>query len=971
MSHNFRGSSPRIPWNVILTILVVAAYSADARTASQPARITESSARPEIETRFIRANQFILPVSNYGQHGLNTSEHRAGGEWPASSGDMYLFGGGVWVGGTVNQPPFTTVAGVDTIYSFAPSITNPLGWEGTGELETGEPGSRAILTDPRVAMGYEPSGGWDEMSPLTPLYLSGDPDWPLGTPQSVIETYARFDDQDPTRWNTGSQSNSGKGVEWTDPTESIIAVYGLGVEVSRHTQAWNWGQADAVHFMTYTVTNIRTDEKDINNCFIGIVSDPDIGDDSRDDLSGVDPARSVAYAYDSDFDEEEFAGLPGFIAYQLLKGPVAEYDIDRNGDGVVDDAVVDVAGTPIRDVHAGQAMGLHACKSFGRLAGDPSTEWEHYMVLAGHHFREDSAQTYAPFKKVDTEPEDQRFLMSMGPFTLRPGQPVEFVVAVMVAPATGNAEDPVETLASGLFDLADFVQKAYDDGLRMPTPPATPAITVESLTGACRINWNNIAETTPDPFYTVASNSGSEYYDPLYREFDFAGYRVWRRLQSMDDWEMLVDYRSSVTHTHLDTPLVTGRVYEYYVSAYDSQATEPARLESMEGCNLTEVRLVDAPEWVSASELQIATHDAGESDGSVTWKVVDWKAVNGHGYTVEFTSDSTWFMRNTNLSPGEDTVLANQIVLAADDHDNVAPIVDGLLVRVVGPENMSLLKSHSYTPAVNEWFTERYGWYYVVEPPAQDLVKVELRFSQVNESIAPTYDYANGYHSAGVFPGEAWDVTSDPPRRLTVLFTERSEETTHDQQWHPTTSYSYSRELLMVLNMPYDADTTSATWDAFRTMYNPSLSNPYAIYTLRLQTMSEGISFTEGDVLTLEPYKPNNPGDVFSFTTADLPVSVSESTYPTQMTISNAPNPSNPSTTIRFALPETRLVQLTIYNLQGQRVRTLVNQSTYAGYHQVTWDGRDRSGRAVASGVYLIRLVTPGKALTRRVTLVR
>lgn len=70
----------------------------------------------------------------------------------------------------------------------------------------------------------------------------------------------------------------------------------------------------------------------------------------------------------------------------------------------------------------------------------------------------------------------------------------------------------------------------------------------------------------------------------------------------------------------------------------------------------------------------------------------------------------------------------------------------------------------------------------------------------------------------------------------------------------------------------------------------------------------------------------------------------------------NYPNPFNPSTMIRFTLPEASKATLHIYNTNGQRVRTLVNQNLNAGYHEVTWDGRNESGGLVASGMYIYRL---------------
>jgi hypothetical protein len=85
----------------------------------------------------------------------------------------------------------------------------------------------------------------------------------------------------------------------------------------------------------------------------------------------------------------------------------------------------------------------------------------------------------------------------------------------------------------------------------------------------------------------------------------------------------------------------------------------------------------------------------------------------------------------------------------------------------------------------------------------------------------------------------------------------------------------------------------------------------------------------------------------------------------------NAPNPFNPSTTIRFAVPANGNVRLTVFDVNGRIVRTLVDGNATAGNHEVVWDGLDMSGRSVASGVYIYRLTGANNEITRRMTLVR
>ena len=70
----------------------------------------------------------------------------------------------------------------------------------------------------------------------------------------------------------------------------------------------------------------------------------------------------------------------------------------------------------------------------------------------------------------------------------------------------------------------------------------------------------------------------------------------------------------------------------------------------------------------------------------------------------------------------------------------------------------------------------------------------------------------------------------------------------------------------------------------------------------------------------------------------------------------NFPNPFNPSTTIRFTVAAESPVELLIFNVQGQKVRTLIEDSRTAGSYRVVWDGRNDRGKLVATGVYFYRL---------------
>ena len=85
----------------------------------------------------------------------------------------------------------------------------------------------------------------------------------------------------------------------------------------------------------------------------------------------------------------------------------------------------------------------------------------------------------------------------------------------------------------------------------------------------------------------------------------------------------------------------------------------------------------------------------------------------------------------------------------------------------------------------------------------------------------------------------------------------------------------------------------------------------------------------------------------------------------------NFPNPFNPATTVRFDLARQQRVGVRLYGVDGRLVRTLVAGELPAGRHERLWNGRDEAGREVATGVYLLQMVTEEATETRKISLLK
>ncbi|MFC1528992.1 CotH kinase family protein [Candidatus Latescibacterota bacterium] len=101
-------------------------------------------------------------------------------------------------------------------------------------------------------------------------------------------------------------------------------------------------------------------------------------------------------------------------------------------------------------------------------------------------------------------------------------------------------------------------------------------------------------------------------------------------------------------------------------------------------------------------------------------------------------------------------------------------------------------------------------------------------------------------------------------------------------------------------------------------------------------------------------------------------VSVEEKNPPAELSLGqNYPNPFNLQTSIEFALPNESVINLSIFNITGQKVRELVSGTMAAGTHSVIWNGTSDSGQAVSSGVYISRITMGEKVAVRSMMLVK
>jgi len=87
--------------------------------------------------------------------------------------------------------------------------------------------------------------------------------------------------------------------------------------------------------------------------------------------------------------------------------------------------------------------------------------------------------------------------------------------------------------------------------------------------------------------------------------------------------------------------------------------------------------------------------------------------------------------------------------------------------------------------------------------------------------------------------------------------------------------------------------------------------------------------------------------------------------------LSNYPNPFNPTTTIAYSLPNDGMIELNVYNIKGQLVKTLVKEEKLAGSYEIVWNGKDNNEKSVSSGIYFYKFSTKDDTIMKKMLLLK
>ncbi|MFZ5516304.1 MAG: T9SS type A sorting domain-containing protein [Candidatus Zhuqueibacterota bacterium] len=377
--------------------------------------------------------------------------------------------------------------------------------------------------------------------------------------------------------------------------------------------------------------------------------------------------------------------------------------------------------------------------------------------------------------------------------------------------------------------------------------------------------------------------------------------------------------------------------------------------------------------------LVIPAHISGYSSATFEISVIDPDQLTGHTYAIT-VSDSI----NENGDPGFnliDQTLGDTLLKRHELPDTYAyniPITDGFKVtRAVLPEVELSGHFESYS---GDDLRPFYGISYDAslspsmvtfgDAIPEHYCPVEIEFtnrvdssgvvgallgqSGFQHTVSPLHGIV-GFFPCGI---NVWKIVNNQRAgRLNIIFQEESPSLpAYDETWTPG-------EWLYIMASNYDA--TGQLYLGLTEIPMGSL-----LYKMNLSLRRAESAAGIGDKLYFERCFLPTVDDMWLFSPTNILDDGNR--LPTRFELyQNYPNPFNPTTTIRFSIPKQSQVSLRVYNILGQEVADLFNRIAGPGDYAVNWNGKDRFGRSVVSGIYFARFETSAGTRLIKMALIR
>jgi hypothetical protein len=848
--------------------------------------------------------QLYVPITNYGIHGHEVSTGSAGGVWPRGSGQAYIFGAGIWIGSIKNGNKLVSVG-------YNPN-------SGNSELVPG------FELDPTHNYDANPEGVRVLMSTDYPdRFLDENiSEWPYGYYHPDPDGNPETNDSD----TVSTWSEAGEGYKpvtisvqdsyaWFSDADQTYkfdtSADVLGVQIIQQGYAWNYFFNQNFAFLVYDIINAS--DESLNDTYLSIVVDPDVGE-AEDDMVGFDEERNLAYTYDNDGREAGWSTAPGYLGYVFLESPI--------------------------DPATGEELGLTAFRIF-TIDVDPGTDVERYDVMSENGTFD-----------VDSSPEDKRFCMPTGPFSLNPGDTARVVVGMLCA----------KDLTS-LQAACDLAQQMYDEGWVSPSPPPEPKLTLVPGDGEVLVLWNDAAENALDPVTGIN---------------DFEGYRLyksrtgigplgnWNPADPTTEWQVVAQWDlengildgaplnpddafdeyhpddkylgddSGLVHMFRDADVINGVQYHYAITSYDQGTTGLRSLEC--GIILGQNRESIRPGFYKMGyQSPIAlpiTHASGNSTCDLPMITVSpiTAEVKDAEYEISFSTENNIKTFSVNDLTNGETVITNSSSLNGEQL-----YFNGVYLTLQDEASDGAVKSGEWlNGAETNWSFEN------VVPIRTFPIDYEIKFTENGDSTV--------YPPNMPLPFEVWRVEADTNYKVQNLYIfDNSPDDSTDEMRNSLTNGD-----IVKMREEY-FDETSQSWQFSFT----------AQFTVIIPDSAE-VSPNIGAVYKVVMTKQLDPADKYNFQTIAQKIEPEKSlmeeikVVPNPYIVRNTWERSSDYSRLQFInLPEVCTIR--VFTLAGDHVLTINHneneESDKPGWEW--WDLLTHNNQTVASGVYIYHVDAP------------
>lgn len=683
----------------VVTLMLAAVLALPAVAAPPSKRATIKAAAGVDTDKYINANKILMFINNEANFAYDAQQifgKYDGLYFPYSSvADIengandrtVIYDAGMWMGAIDSASGDTLIAVAEYSSEYGP-----------GPMEGGGPNSNPNDPAYRVYRLYSDSMGVGSNPNDT---TNGDyQNWPIdqGAPY-IVDTNgdtipALIGDQMAwTVYNDADFANHSNDAGTTAP---------LGVEIQQSAFAFNREDPlGNVVFLKFKVMNKGA--RTLTGMYLSLWSDPDLGGAS-DDLVGCDTALSLGFCYNATNADNKYGSAPPCVGFDFFQGPL-EYT------GVASDT-----GRMWGQKYPGYVN--QPMSSFNKYINgtDPSSKTHTYNYMQGKE-REGADYQYlgqtlkffnsgdpvAETGDLDSDPADRRFMLTTGPFTMRPGDSTEVLAAIIA----GQGIDR-KTSISAVKYYDKFAQTAYEVDFDLPQPPAPPNVHIVQDDEMVGLSWNNLSEVEHGDFpfegytvlqgeaqtgpwtripganYDIRNGTGVIYDDVFSSEF---GALVNQPVKLGSDPGVRRWFSTSQDFIN-GGALNNATEYFFRVEAYSyDPAKTPKTLTSATIVKVVPQRYIPEKTVPLVLDNIIPTTHVGISDGSVLPQIIDPDSLTGHTYKVYFSVDSVgsvyWTLHDSTAGVDKLTQEYNQA--ATPDFREDYTMVDGMLVHVYGP----------------------------------------------------------------------------------------------------------------------------------------------------------------------------------------------------------------------------------------------------------------------------------------------